>query len=66
MESFFHHNTKFFSSLTSKSVCSFTDGVSLVHTSVGLHTQTLRPHKEEFYFGIISNLFLALSQNLHE
>lgn len=47
---FFHHNITFLSSLTVNTVCSFTDGVSFVHTSVGMHTQTLRLHEEEFLF----------------
>jgi hypothetical protein len=64
---FFHHNTTFLSSLTSNTVCSFTDGVSLVHTSVGIHTQTLRPEKQ-IIFILISLVvsFLVLSQNLDE
>jgi hypothetical protein len=63
---FFHHNTTFLSSVTSNTVCSFTDGVSLMHASVGMHKQTLRPHKNRFHFGVIPSLFLVLSQNLRE
>jgi hypothetical protein len=54
---FLKHNATFLSLLTSNTLCFSTDGVSLVHISVCMHTQTKRPHEEKFNFGVIHRLF---------